>query len=408
MTAITLEAVEAMDARDPLASLRDRFEMPEGRIYLDGNSLGAMPRETASRVQTCIAEHWGKDLILSWNRHDWIGLSRRIGEKLAPIIGARRDEVIACDSTSINLYKLISAALADLPANRRVLTEESGFPTNRYMLDARARDRVVVAPRGAILDHIDDSVALVALTHVDYRSGDMLDLAKVTTAAREAGALVLWDLSHSAGAVRVDLDASGADLAVGCGYKYLNGGPGAPAWLYVRRSLQDRLQSPLPGWLGHARPFDFEQAYEGNPGVDRFLCGTPPIIAMTALECGIDQFSGVEIERLFEKGRQLGALYIELMEQMCGDQGFTLVSPRDDTSRGCHVSYSHEHAYAICQALIERGVIGDFRTPDILRMGFAALYTRFADVWHAVSCLREIMATKAWDEARFKVRNRVT
>ena len=408
MPEITFADVAAMDAGDPLAHVRERFAIADQTIYLDGNSLGALPRETFARVQECIVQQWGSDLIQSWNTHDWIGLPKRIGGKIANLIGARDDEVIVCDSTSINFFKLINAALARADPAKKVLTEDRGFPTNRYMLDSIGHERVVAVARDDLLSRLDETVALLALTHVDYRSGEMLDMGQVTEAAHRVGALVLWDLSHSAGAVPLNLQGSDADLAVGCGYKYLNGGPGAPAYLYVKRALQAELQTPLPGWLGHADPFAFSQDYKGGAGIERFLCGTPPILSMAALECGIDQFAALDTDALYAKGRELCELYIALMEQTCAGCDFKLVSPRDAARRGCHVSYSHPHAYAVCQALIARKVIGDFRTPDVFRAGFAPMYTRFVDVWRAVEHIRDVMQTGAWNQEAFRSRNRVT
>jgi len=401
-----------LDDGDALASLRDRFDLPAGLIYLDGNSLGALPRATPAYLAKTVREHWGKDLVTSWNRHDWIGLPMRLGCMVAPLIGAQEDEVIACDSTSINLFKLIAAGAAARPGRSVILTEQGGFPTDRYVADAVAAQtgglRVHALPRDAVVAGIDETVAIVALTHVDYRSGHRFDMAAVTAAARAHGALVLWDLSHSAGAVGMDLDAADADLAVGCGYKYLNGGPGAPSYLFVARRLQGTLFSPLAGWMGHARPFAFEEGYQPADGLARFLCGTPPILSLVSLEQGLAQFDGVDLDRLFAKGGALGDLYIRLMEERCGGHGFALASPRRSTDRGSHVSFAHDKAYPICRALIERGVIGDFRTPDLLRMGFTPLYTRFVDVWDAVEAIRRVMEERAWDDARLQQQEIVT
>ena len=401
-----------LDEADALAPLRDRFDLPPGLIYLDGNSLGVLPRSTAPCLAEVIRTQWGRDLITSWNRHDWIGLPIRLGHKIAPLVGAHPDEVIVCDSTSINLFKLITAGMAARPGRSTILTEEGGFPTDRYIVDAAAAldggHKVRARPRGAIVGGIDEDVAIVVLTHVDYRSGHQFDMASVSAAAHANGALMLWDLSHSAGAVSVDLGRSGADLAVGCGYKYLNGGPGAPAWLFVARQHHDSIASVLSGWMGHAQPFAFEECYRPAAGPARFLCGTPPILAMAALEQGLVQFDGVDLDRLFAKGRALGDLYIRLMEERCSDHGFTLASPRQNSQRGSHVSVAHEQAYPICRALIERGVVGDFRAPDLLRMGFTPLYTRFVDIWDAVAAIRVVMETRAWDDERMHLRETVT
>lgn len=401
-----------LDAGDGFAPLRDRFDLPEGQIYLDGNSLGALPRATAPHLAAVVREQWGQGLVTSWNRHDWIGLPQRLGARIAPLVGAGEDEVIACDSTSINLFKLIAAGVAARPGRGVILTEQAGFPTDRYMADAVAAlagGRAVRAvPREGILAALDEQVAIVVLSHVDYRSGHQADMAALTAAAHAHGALILWDLSHSAGAVTVDLTGSAADLAVGCGYKYLNGGPGAPAFLYVARRLQGTLPAVLPGWMGHAQPFAFEQGYRPAEGMARFLSGTPPILAMAALEQGLAPFEGVDLDRLFAKGRALGDVYIRLMEERCGGHGFTLASPRSAAERGSHVCFAHAQAYPICRALIERGVVGDFRTPDLLRMGFTPLYTRFADLWDAVETLRGVMEDESWTDDRLQQWESVT
>lgn len=412
MAAVSKADIFEMDAHDPLAPVRDRFQLPEGVIYLDGNSLGALPRQTPAHVAHVVESQWGRDLISSWNRHDWIGMPQRLGAKIAGLIGAQGDEVVASDSTSVNLFKLLHGAFALSPSRTTILCERAGFPTDRYMaqsvVDLAGGRGVKAVERTQIADAIGEDTAVVLLTHVDYRSGHKLDMAAVNRAAKDKGALVLWDLSHSAGAIDVDLAASGADLAVGCGYKYLNGGPGAPAFLYVGKELQERLSSPLPGWMGHAQPFAFSQGYEPAPGIDRFLCGTPPILAMTALECGLAQFEGVDIGALFAKGQALCDLYIDLMQGLSQRHGFALASPKNPDERGSHISFAHPEAYAICQALISRGVIGDFRTPDLLRMGFTPLYTRYRDVWEAVQILADIMDSGVWDDARFSQKQRVT
>ena len=402
----------ALDAGDPLAPVRARFDLPEHGVYLDGNSLGALPRQTPSAVADLVRRQWGRDLISSWNRHDWIGLPARLGALIAPLVGARAGEVIVCDTTSVNLFKLIASALEARPGRPTILSEAGNFPTDLYMAQGVARMRGDVRLRtvaaDAIVDSIDDTVAVVVLTHVHYRSGRKLDMAGITRAAHAKGALMLWDLSHSAGAVAVELDRCDVDLAVGCGYKYLNGGPGAPAFLFVAERLQDALQSPLSGWMGHAAPFAFDDEYRPGDGLARFLCGTPSVIGMAALECGLAQFQDLDLAAVFAKSRALGALFIRLMAQECGGFGFTLASPEDDRARGSHVSHAHEEAYAICQALIARGVVGDFRAPDLLRVGFSPLYTSYVDVSDAVDVLRAVMSERAWDRADYRARARVT
>ncbi|WP_342029320.1 kynureninase [Sphingomonas sp. CFBP 13720] len=409
---MTLDDAIAMDAADPLRAMRERFVLPDNVIYLDGNSLGALPRTTAVRVAEAVTLQWGDGLIRSWNRHDWIGAAKRVGGRIAPLIGAEPGEVIVADSTSVNLYKLIVAALKARPGRHTILSEPGNFPTDLYVADGAAWSvgdaQVRTLPVAEIVAAIDDDTAIVMLTHVHYKSGAMLDMAAITAAAQAKGALVLWDLSHSVGAVPVDLNGCNADLAVGCGYKYLNGGPGAPAFLYVAERHHAALRSPLSGWMGHAAPFDFEDGYAPANDIGRFQCGTPPILALAALEEGVALFDEVAFDTLVAKSRQLSDAYIALVEARCGDQGFTLVSPRDAVRRGSHVSFAHPQAYAICQVLIDRGVIGDFRAPDVLRMGFTPLYTGFADVWRAVEILRDVMVTGAWDAPAYHARNAVT
>ncbi len=412
MTDCSLAEAERRDRADPVGHARARFDLPEGLIYLDGNSLGALPRQTAAAVLNVIAAQWGQSLITSWNRHAWIGLPQRLGARIAPLIGAEPGEVIVADTTSTNLFKLIAAVLGELPHRHVVLSETGNFPTDLYMAQG------VIAMRGdcslktvagsELIAAIDEHVAVVLLTHVHYKSGRVHDMAAITAAAHAKGALVIWDLSHSTGAVAVDLNGCDADLAVGCCYKYLNGGPGAPAFLYVARRLQSELNSPLSGWMGHAAPFAFEDGYRPAPGIDRFLCGTPSVLAMAALEAGLATFDDVDRDAVFAKGRALGNYCIELMDGRCAGRGFTLVSPRDGSVRGSHVSYSHAQSWPLCRALIARGVIGDFRAPDALRLGFAPLYTRFVDVWRAVDAVRDIIDSGTWDNPAYHASATVT
>lgn len=407
---MTRDDAGALDAADPLRGLRDRFALPEGVIYLDGNSLGALPRTTPARLGEVVEAQWGCDLIAGWNVHGWIGAAARAGGAIAPLIGAQADEVLVADSTSVNLFKLLAAACMARPERGTILSEPGNFPTDLYMAQSvagmMAGRRVETVAFDSLVEAIDEDVAVVLLTHVHYRSGHRRDMAAITAAAHAHGALVLWDLSHSAGAVAVDLNGCGVDLAVGCGYKYLNGGPGAPAFLYVARGLQETLRSPLSGWMGHAAPFDFGDAYAPAPGIARFQCGTPPILGIAALEEGVAQFDGVDVQALFAKGQALCDLYIALVEERCPD--FVLASPRDGAQRGSHVSFAHAEAYAICQALIARRVVGDFRAPDVLRMGFAPLYTGFEDVWRAVDTLAAVMRERSWDDPAYRVRAAVT
>ena len=405
-----LAEAQALDAADPLRERRDAFLLPHGMIYLDGNSLGALPRSTPPRMAAVVAQEWGTSLISGWNQHRWIDAPERLGAKVAPLIGAAADEVIVADSTSVNLFKLIVAACRARPGRTTILSEPGNFPTDLYVASGAASLLPGVSLRtadaGTIVDAIDGDVAIVLLTHVHYKSGRMLDMAAITAAAHAKGALMLWDLSHSVGAVLVDLNAAGADMAVGCGYKYLNGGPGAPAFLYVAKALQDTLETPLTGWMGHATPFAFTDDYAPARGMRRFLCGTPPILGMAALEQGLATFEEVDFAALVTKSRALCDAFIALVEARCA--GMTLLSPRDPASRGSHVSFAHEDAYALCQALIARGVVGDFRAPDAVRFGFTPLYTRFEDVWRAVEIMAQVLDTRAWDDAVFRTRAAVT
>ncbi|KKI18944.1 kynureninase [Sphingomonas sp. Ag1] len=407
-----LDAVQSWDAADPLAACRARFALPVGTIYLDGNSLGALPRATAARVADAVTRQWGTDLIASWNKHGWIEAPARLGARIAPLIGASPDEVIVADSTSVNLFKLLAAACAARHDRSTILAEPGNFPTDLYVANGVAKmmpgRTVRTVPAAQIATAIDQDTAVVLLTHVHYKTGAMLDMAGITAAAHRAGALILWDLSHSAGAVELDLNGCSVDLAIGCGYKYLNGGPGAPAFLFVARALQQTLSSPLSGWMGHAAPFDFGDEYAPAPGVRRFLCGTPPILAMSALESGLDTFNGTTLAQLVAKSRRLGDLLIAGIEARCVRHGFTLVTPRDPLARGSHVSIAHPHAWEICQALIARGVVGDFRAPDVLRLGLTPLYTSFEDVWQAVDRLAAVMDEGAWRDPAFAERAAVT
>lgn len=412
MNAPTLADMRARDAADPLRGMRDAFALPEGVIYLDGNSLGALPHATKTRMADAIEREWGQGLVRSWNAAGWFDAPVHIGSRIAPVIGARPHEVIVTDSTSINLFKLVEAALADRPGRNAILSEPGNFPTDLYIAQGVAGRHggieLRTAPRAHIASAINETVAVVMLTHVHYRTGERFDMAAITRAAHDAGALVLWDLSHSAGAVAVDLNGANADLAVGCGYKYLNGGPGAPAFLFVAERHQSRLRPVLSGWMGHTAPFAFGDDYVAAPDVRRFLCGTPPILSMIALEVGVDLLLTADRDALFAKGQALCSLFIDLVDRRCAGLGLTLATPRDPALRGSHVSFVHHDSFAVMQALIARGVIGDFRAPDILRFGLTPMYVGFADVWNAVDVLRDILSTRSWDDPRFRVQADVT
>ena len=384
----------ALDAQDGLAGFRARFALPEGVIYLDGNSLGALPLATADHVAGVLREQWGQGLIRSWGDAGWMEAPQRVGAKIARLLGARPDEVIVADSTSVNLFKLLSAALSAEPHRRVILSEDTNFPTDLYIAQglAAGRDAAVLrtVPRQEIVEAADAGT-IVLLTHIHYKTGERYDLAAVTKALRAKGALVLWDLAHSAGAVELDLHGSGVQLAVGCGYKYLNGGPGAPAFLYVARDLQQALDSPLTGWMGHATPFAFSAGYVPAQGMRRFLCGTPPIISLAALESGVDLLLEADQAELARKSARLCDLFIAWAEEACAGSGLRLLTPRRAASRGSHVSFAHPDGQAVMQALIARGVIGDFRDPDVMRFGMATLYVGYEDAWRAAQVLGDVV-----------------
>ena len=410
---MTRDELELLDRTDPLAPFRDAFILPEGVVYLDGNSLGAMPRATPGRVAEVIGREWGQGLIRSWNDAGWIGLPERVGDKIGQLLGAPPGTVIAADSTSVNVFKLLSAALALRPGRRVILSETGNFPTDLYIAEGLiallGRDHALrTVPADGIMAALGPDVAVVMLTHVNYRTGRMHDMATVTAAAHDAGALVLWDLAHSAGAVPVHLADAGADFAVGCGYKFLNGGPGAPAFLYVAQQWQAAARYPLTGWLGHADPFGFHPSYAPAPGVARAVVGTPSILAMAALDVGVDIALQAPMQQLRAKSVHQGDVLMRLVEQECAGHGLELATPTDPALRGSQVSFRHPDAYAIMQALIARGVIGDFRTPDILRFGITPLTLRYAELWDAVATLREVLVGGAWRDERFRTRNRVT
>ena len=405
-----LEEARQLDAADPLAFARERFQLPEGRIYLDGNSLGALPAGATASLLDTAERQWGQDLIASWNRHDWIDWPTRMAAKLAPIVGAKPSELLIADSTSVCLFKLLAAAARARPRRKTILSQEANFPTDLYvaqglceMLDLNLK----TVPPSEVMNAIDEEVAAVSLTHVDYRSAEIYDMRLVNEAAHDAGALTIWDLSHSAGAIELDLDGVGCDLAVGCGYKYLNGGPGAPAFLYVAERLQDDLHNPIQGWMGHQEPFAFTDDYRPVAGISRFLTGTPSILAMAALDAGIATFDGISMSDAEEKSRELSQLFIGEVEERCGKE-VRLASPRDPARRGSHVVFAHKEGYAVIQALIARGVIGDFRAPDLMRFGFTPLYNSFAEIVAAAEILARILKTKEWDQPRFKTRAKVT
>ena len=428
------------DAADALAPLREQFMLPEGVIYVDGNSLGALPRATPARVAAAVQQEWGDGLIRSWNDAGWITLPQRVGDRIGALIGARPGETVAADSTSVNLFKVLSAASrivrADAPARRVIVSERQNFPTDLYIAEGLCRDlgwTLELLEPAAIVERLAGGrgadVAILMLTQVNYRTGALHDMAAMTALAHAAGALAVWDLAHSAGALPVDLNGADADFSIGCGYKFLNGGPGAPAFVWAHPRHAERFWQPLSGWMGHAAPFTFKPGYEPAAGIGRFLCGTPAVLSLTALACGVDTLHAADalggMAALRAKSVALTDLFIALADERCTALGFACESPRDARSRGSQVSLVHaspdgaSHGYAIMQALIARGVIGDFRAgtaadaygpalPDILRFGFTPLYLRFVDVYDAVEQLVQVMQTGQYREARFNQRSAVT
>ena len=404
---VTLEDARALDATDPLAARRDDFLLPEGVIYLDGNSLGALPKATPAALADVATRQWGDRLIRSWNE-GWIDAPQRIGAKIAPLIGAAADSVIIGDTTSTHLFKALVAALRSNPTRHTVVSEAGNFPTDLHIAEGAVGcvpgARLKVVAREDLAAAIDDDTAVLLLTHVHYKTSDRFDMAAWTARAHAAGALMLWDLSHSVGAVPIDLTAANADLAVGCTYKYLNGGPGAPAFLYVAKRWQDSLASPLSGWMGHAAPFAFEDAYRPAPGMKRWLAGTPAMLSTAALETALDLWADIDQHAVATKSARL----FDILAAAGDALGLDCVSPRDPARRGSHISFRHPQAYALTQALIARGVIGDFRDPDILRLGLTPLYLSHEDVWRAGDILRETMESEAWRDPAFSERLAVT
>jgi len=409
-TTITRADCEARDRQDPLRSLRDRFDLPQGVIYLDGNSLGARPKTALARAQDVVAREWGNDLIKSWNTAGWFELPKRLGDRLAPLIGARAGEVVVTDTTSLNLFKALAAAMqiqASSPnaGRRAIVTERSNFPTDIYMAEGltkwleRGYNVRLVDSVEEIQAAVDADCAVLMLTHVNYRTGYQHDMAALTRHAHAQGALVVWDLAHSAGAVPVDLHGAEADFAVGCTYKYLNGGPGAPAFIWVPQRHQAAFSHPLTGWWSHAQPFAMAHGFAACEGIGRALCGTQPVLSLALVECGLEVFEETTMAAIRDKSLALTDLFIELVESTCADHPLGLVTPREHARRGSQASFTHPHGYAVMAALIERGVIGDYREPEIMRFGFTPLYTGYADVWDAVAILKDILDNESYDSA---------
>ncbi len=412
---MTRDDARSLDAADPLRGFRDRFHLPDGVIYLDGNSLGALPHATRDAQADAVTRQWGDQLIGSWNSPNgdgmgWIEAPARIGAAIAPLIGAAANEVIVTDSVSVNLFKAIAAAAALNPGRFELLTETGNFPTDLYVANGAASVIAGLTVRAVAPEAVEDAIgpdtAILLLTHVHYKSGTRRDMAAMTARAQAAGALVVWDLSHSAGAVPLALSREDVDFAVGCGYKFLNGGPGAPSFLYAAARHHAAMRSPLQGWFGHAAPFAFDDAYEPAPGMTRMLCGTPPMLSLLALESGVATFAGTDMGAVFAKSSALFDLFADQVASRCPE--LTLVSPRDAACRGSQISFSHPHAYEICQAMIAADVVGDFRAPDILRFGLTPLYTGFEDLWIAADRLADILDSGRWRDARYAVKAKVT
>jgi len=415
MNKLTREDFTSLDKIDPLAKVRDEFSLPQNLIYFDGNSLGPLPKCTIHTLETMIQKEWGNGLISSWNKENWINMPRELGNKIAPLVGAKLGEVIVVDSTSVNLFKVLTSALL-LNKNRRVIVSEAeNFPSDLYILEGvnkmfgESYERHLIEEGDYEIDkYIDTSTAVVMLSHVNYKTGRISDIKRITSIAHEKGALVIWDLSHSVGVMPLYLHDCGVDFAVGCTYKHLNGGPGAPGFLYVHKSLIEKVSQPLTGWMGHIQPFEFVVNYQPANDICKYICGTPPIIAYKAIESGLTVFEQVSMNVVREKSIKLSEMFIQLMQQECIKFGFELFSPRNAEQRGSQVSFTHGNGFSIMQTLISHSVVGDFRQPNILRFGFSPLYMRFKDVWDAVICLREIMQTKEWQSEQFNKRGYVT
>lgn len=406
------DRVAMLDAEDPLRHFRNEFQIRSGLIYLDGNSLGMLPKRTVERMNRTVTEEWAEGLITSWLGADWVNSPRRIGDKIGRLLGAEPGEVIAGESTSINIFKALTAALSLQEGRHVLLTETSNFPTDNYMMQGLARfsggslECREVTPDD-VLDALDENVAVLLLTQVHYKTAQVRDMAEVTAKAHEKGVLVVWDLSHSAGAIEVDLNAAKADFAVGCGYKFLNGGPGAPAYLFAAER-HHQAEPVLSGWFGHARPFDFDGQFEPAIGIDRFQCGTPPVLGMSALEEGVDLMLEADMAEVRKKSVALSELFIELVEQRCGEFGFEFICPTASAERGSQVAFAHPQAYEIMQALKARDVIGDFRAPNVMRFGLTPLYLSYADIAEAVARLRIICVEREWDRPEYRERAAVT
>jgi len=418
MTTITKESCLLLDQQDPLASFKNHFDLPAHTLYMDGNSLGILPKTALKRAEQVISQEWGSDLIKSWNSAGWFEMPKRLGDKLGQLIGAKNGETVVTDTTSLNIFKVTSAALKiqqqQKPNRRIIISERHNFPSDLYMLEGLIKllkqnyELRLIDDNLSLSDALDENTAVVLLSHVNYRSGYLWDMQSVTKQIQDAGALAIWDLCHSVGAVPIDLNAANADFAVGCTYKYLNAGPGAPAFVWVNAKHADNCEQPLSGWWGHNEPFKMTSSYAPANGVQRYLCGTQPIISLALVECGIDIHLAAGMSAIRQKSLALTDLFITLVEEKCAGFDLTLATPRDHNIRGSHVSFAHQEGYAIMQNLIAKDVIGDYREPSILRFGITPLYFGFVDVWNAVTILQDILTSKSWQNPEFKKRHAVT
>ena len=403
-----------LDVNDKLFAKRELFSLPEGIIYLNGNSLGPLPINLRQRLDSVLNEQWGKDLIGSWNKHDWIDLPKKVGEKIAPIIGAAGGQVLCCDSVSLNLFKLLASCLQLRPNRKRILSQKDNFPTDLYVaqglqqLLGNSNCKLEIVNSEQLVNNLNDDVAVLMLSQVNFRDGAAHDIEVLTKVAHERGALVIWDLAHSAGILPLSLDEWNVDFAVGCGYKFLNGGPGAPAFIYINSRHHDKFIQPLQGWMGHKAPFDFDQNFIPAEGVGQFMTGTPSILALAALDEALDVFINVDIQQLREKHMLLSGYFLDMVEQHAVLKSLELISPKNVNKRGAQLSFSHPEAYAICRAWAEAGVIADFRSPNLLRVGFSPLILRFEELEKAVKALVEIMDSELFTETRFQHRLKVT
>ncbi len=410
----SLQQIRTLDQSDPLAAKRDEFVLPSNTIYLNGNSLGPLTRGAQLRGHEVIEQQWGKDLIASWNQHAWIDLPFTSAQKIAPLLGADASQLVCCDSVSINLLKLLSTCLQLQTDRTIILSQEDNFPTDLYVAQglqsmlgpALCQLKTVTADE--LIDALDENIAVLFLTEVNFRNGDRHDIQQLTALAQDKGILVIWDLSHSTGVLPIHLDDWSVDFAVGCGYKYLNGGPGAPAFIYANKRHHEKMEQPIQGWMGHKDPFAFDPSYKKGLGVAQFLTGTPAIVSLAILDSALDVFSDIKITTIYEKAIALSELFLELIKDADVLQELKLESSADASLRGAQLAFSRSNAYGICRALNEAGVVVDFRSPDIIRFGFSPLFLRFEDIWLAIQMLKKILAEETYLAEKYSRKLKVT